>query len=139
MPLPGARDLLHACAERGLRVVLASSAKAEELDMLRGLLDSDDVITEATSSADASEGKPAPDILQAALDGSGLSPERVVFVGDAVWDAKAAERAGVPFVGVTCGGTPGPQLREAGAVDVRRDPADLLAHLHEGAIGGLSR
>jgi HAD superfamily hydrolase (TIGR01509 family) len=135
--LPGAKELLHACAGHGLDVVLASSASEEELDALRSTLDADDAITVATSSADADSGKPAPDILQSALDQSGLDADRVVFVGDAVWDGEAAKRAGVTFVGVTCGGTPAEKLREAGAVEVWRDPAELLEHLADSAIGRL--
>jgi phosphoglycolate phosphatase-like HAD superfamily hydrolase len=60
-----------------------------------------------------------------------------VFVGDAVWDAKAAGRIDVTFVGLTCGGTPETDLRAAGAVEVWRDPADLLAHLDESEVGRL--
>jgi HAD superfamily hydrolase (TIGR01549 family) len=125
-PLPGAVELMHTCAKRGLRVVLASSASDEELAALRSALDADDAIHTATSSSDADAGKPSPDILQAALDQSGLSRERVHFVGDSVWDAEAAKRTGVPFIGVTCGGTSEAELREAGAIEVWRDPADLL-------------
>ncbi len=136
-PLPGARDLLAGCAARGLEVVLASSASADELDALRTALDSDDVITAATSSSDADAGKPEPDILQAALEQSGLDPQHVVFVGDAVWDGHAARKAGVTFVALTCGGTPEDELRDAGAGEVYRDPAALLAALDEGAIGRL--
>ena len=80
-PLPGAADVLRACAERGLAVVLASSAKERELTILRRVVDADDVITAATSSSDAERSKPAPDILEAALDQSGVDPERAVFVG----------------------------------------------------------
>ncbi|MGH8961693.1 MAG: HAD family hydrolase [Jatrophihabitantaceae bacterium] len=127
--LPGAGELVRACAARSLRVVLASSASQEELDALRSALDADDAIDTATSSSDADSGKPAPDILQAALDQSGLAPERCVFVGDAVWDGQAAARAGVVFVGVTCGGTSEAELRENGAVEVWRDPAELLTNL----------
>jgi len=135
--LPGAAKLLHACADRGLDVVLASSASEEELKALTSALDADDAITVATSSADADSGKPAPDILEAALKQSGLSAERVVLVGDAVWDGDSAKRAGVTFVGVTCGGTPESELRAAGAVEVWRDPAQLLDKLAESAIGQL--
>jgi HAD superfamily hydrolase (TIGR01509 family) len=133
-PLPGARDLVRTCADRGLDVVLASSAAQEELDALKSALDVDDAIAAATSSNDAEAGKPAPDILQAALDESGLSAEQVVFVGDAVWDGRAAERAGITFIGVTCGGTPAEDLREAGAVEVWDDPAHLLANLEKSVI-----
>jgi HAD superfamily hydrolase (TIGR01509 family) len=133
--LPGAQDLVRACAERGLDVVLASSAAEEELSALRSALDADDAITAATSSSDADEGKPEPDILEAALDESGLSADQVVFVGDAVWDGRAAERAGITFIGVTCGGTPAEDLRAAGAVEVWDDPAHLLSNLDKSVIG----
>ena len=73
-PLPGARDLLRACADRGLRVVLATSAAEHEAAVLRAALDVDDVIDTVTSSADAEQSKPAPDILAAALDQSGWPP-----------------------------------------------------------------
>lgn len=135
--LPGARDLLRACHDRGLTVVLASSAKDEELDALRSVVDADDAIDTATSSSDAESGKPDPGIVLAALESSDLAAEHAVFVGDAIWDGYAAQRAGVTFVGVTCGGTPELELRRAGAVEVWRDPADLLAHLEESVIAKL--
>jgi HAD superfamily hydrolase (TIGR01509 family) len=138
-PLPGAADLLRRCRERGLDVVLASSASDEELSALKSALDADDVITAATSASDAEAGKPAPDILQAALEQSGLDPAKVVFVGDAVWDGYAAQRAGVRFVGLTCGGTPEPELRGAGALEVWRDPKELLENFERSALGSLVR
>jgi HAD superfamily hydrolase (TIGR01509 family) len=138
-PLPGARELLRSCAERGLQVVLASSASEDELAALRGALGAEDEIAVTTSAADAEQAKPAPDLLQAALNQAGLAPDRVVFVGDAVWDGAAAAKAGVTFVGLTCGGTPESELREAGAAEVWRDPAHLHEHLDESCLGGLTR
>ena len=132
-PLPGAADLLRACAERGLTVVLASSAKEPELKRLRRVLDADDVITAATSSADAESSKPAPDILQAALDQSDVDPGNCVFVGDAVWDVKAAGKLDIPCIGLECGGTSAAELADAGAVATYRDPAALLAAVVGGA------
>jgi HAD superfamily hydrolase (TIGR01509 family) len=132
--LPGAADLVRACHKNGLTVVLASSAKDEELDALRSALDADDAIDVATSSSDADSGKPDPDIIQVALKKAGLDPAEVVFVGDAVWDGYACAKAGVQFVGVTCGGTPEADLREAGAVEVWKNPAELLANLDESVL-----
>lgn len=133
-PLPGAADLVRACHERGLTVVLASSAKADELAALRDALDADDAVDAATSSSDADQGKPEPDIVQVALDQGGLAAAQAVFVGDAVWDGYATQRAGVTFIGVTCGGTPEGELREAGAVEVWADPAELLDNLEKSVI-----
>ncbi|RLP98636.1 HAD family hydrolase [Micromonospora sp. CV4] len=133
-PLPGAAALLRACAERGLRVVLATSASEQEVGALRHALDADDVIETVTSSADAQQSKPAPDILVAALDQSGLAAERVVFVGDSVWDVAAAGKLDIPCVGLTCGGTSRGELAGAGAVAVYDDPAGLLATLDESPV-----
>ncbi|MEH0841570.1 HAD family hydrolase [Micromonospora sp. CPCC 205711] len=139
VPLPGAADLLRACAASGLRVVLATSAAEHEITALRAALDADDVIDTVTSSADAEESKPAPDILVAALEQSGLDARRVVFVGDAVWDVAAAGQLDIPCVGLTCGGTSRGELAGAGAVAVYEDPADLLARLADSPLAGRGR
>ena len=136
-PLPGAAELVRAVAGRGLAVALASSARADELAQLRRVIGADDVIDTATSSSDAKESKPAPDILQAALDRSDVDPRRAVFVGDAVWDVRAAGELGIPCIGLTCGGTGAAELREAGAVATYADPAALLNDLPGSPIARL--
>ncbi|MGN9777335.1 HAD family hydrolase [Micromonospora sp. H33] len=133
-PLPRAADLLRACADRGLRVVLATSAAEHEVGALRRALAADDVIGTVTSSADAQESKPAPDILVAALDQAGLDAARTVFVGDSVWDVAAAGRLAIPCVGLTCGGTSRCELAGAGAVAVYDDPAALLDGLADSPL-----
>jgi HAD superfamily hydrolase (TIGR01509 family) len=134
-PLPGAARLLRACHERGLRVILASSAGPRELEVLRSALDADDAIDDATSASDVHESKPAPELVQVALQKAGTSPEAAVFVGDAVWDAKACGRAGVRCVGVLSGGTSEPELRSAGATRVYPGPAELLEALPASLLG----
>ena len=136
-PLPGAPELLRTCAERGLAVVLASSAKERELGILREVIDADDAITAATSSSDAEQSKPAPDILEAALHQSGVDPRRCVFVGDSIWDVKAAAKLDIPCIGLVCGGTSAAELREAGAIATYDDPAALLRELESSAIAKL--
>jgi HAD superfamily hydrolase (TIGR01509 family) len=138
-PLPRAADLLRVCAARGLRVVLATSAAEHEVRALRAALDVDEVIDTVTSSADARESKPAPDILVAALEQSGLDAARVVFVGDSVWDVAAADKLDIPCIGLACGGTSRAELADAGAVAVYEDPADLLDRLADSAIAALRR
>jgi len=132
-PLPGAADLLRACAGAGLAVVLASSASGPELEKLRAALDCDDVITAATSSADADRSKPSPDILSAALAQSGLPATGVVFVGDSVWDVEAAARLEIACIGLTCGGIAAAELRDAGAVEIYDSPSELLDRLEDSA------
>jgi HAD superfamily hydrolase (TIGR01509 family) len=134
-PLPGAADLLRACKKRGLRVVLASSADAREFAALRGALDADDAIDEATSSADVERSKPAPDLVRVALDKAGVEPDAAVFVGDTVWDVEACGKAGVPCIGVLSGGISRAELLEAGAAEVYDGPAELLAGLPRSILG----
>jgi phosphoglycolate phosphatase-like HAD superfamily hydrolase len=107
-------------------VVLASSATNRDLGALREVLDADDAIDAVTSSEDADESKPSPDILSVALDKARVVAGEAVFVGDAAWDVKASSALQIPCVGLECGGTSSAELREAGAVETWRDPAHLL-------------
>ncbi|WP_349469317.1 HAD family hydrolase [Paenarthrobacter sp. CAP02] len=137
-PFDSARDLLAACSDAGLAVGLASSAQQRDLDVSRHLLDAGSSIDAWTSSNDAEESKPAPDILVACLEKLGVDPEDAVFVGDAVWDVKAGAAIGVPVVALTCGGISEAELRDAGAAEVYDNPQHLLEHLETSLIGKLS-
>jgi HAD superfamily hydrolase (TIGR01509 family) len=125
-PLPGAAALLRACRGAGLRVVLASSADPRELEVLRAALDCDDAIDEFTSAGEVDASKPAPDLVQVALAKADAGPEEAVFVGDAVWDVHACQRAGIRCLGVLTGGFSQDELLSAGAAAVYETPEQLL-------------
>ena len=127
--LPGAADLARAVKERGATVVLATSGKPDDVEVLRRTLGADEWIDAAVNSSEVESSKPEPDIFAQALEVAGSRPEDALVIGDTVWDVKAAAACGVPCVAVTCGGISEAELRDAGAVDVRRDPADLVARL----------
>ncbi|MBW5424902.1 HAD-IA family hydrolase [Streptomyces sp. BG9H] len=134
--LNGARDLLHALHGRGRRIVLATSAGGAELGALRRAIDADDVIAGIASADDVESGKPAPDPVHHALDIAECAPDEALFVGDTVWDMRAASRAGVRSIALLSGGIPRADLEEAGAGAVYADPADLLGHLDSEALIG---
>lgn len=134
-PLPGARDLLRACAERGWQVVVASSASARELEVLLKVIDAGDAIAAVTGADDVDEAKPAPDVVGAALRKVGADPARSVMVGDTVWDVQAADRAGVRCISVLTGGFSRAELRGAGAVEAYQDAAEVLAGLEQSILG----
>lgn len=136
-PLPGAKELLHRVAGLGLQVILASSTPEDELEMLRKVLDWDDVIAATTSSRDV-DAKPEPGIVQVALDRAGVIAGDAVFVGDSVWDAHAAKAADVPCIGVCSGGIAAAELQAAGAAPVFAEPRDLLDQLASTRIGTLA-
>jgi HAD superfamily hydrolase (TIGR01509 family) len=135
-PLPGAADLLRACKRRGLTVVLASSADEPEFRALRAALDAEDAIDEATFSGDVEASKPAPDLVEVALDRAGVPPERAVFIGDTVWDVRACQKAGVPCIGLLSGGISYGELTEAGAAQIYPGPGELLAAFDRSPLGG---
>ncbi len=123
--LPGARGLVRALHDAGMVVVLASSAPEDDVARFRELLDVDDWLEGATSSDDADASKPDADIFEVAMDRFGLDPAQTVAIGDTTWDAKAAARAGIAFVGVETGGTDRQPLLDEGALAVHPDAADL--------------
>ena len=133
---PKAAELLSACAERGLTVVLATSGAKDDLDwMLPAIGAPDGVIAGTTTSADVDAAKPHPDLLEVAMRDHGLDPARTVAVGDTVYDVEAATKAGLSCVALLCGGIGADELRDA--VARYDDPAALLAALDSSPIGSL--
>jgi HAD superfamily hydrolase (TIGR01549 family) len=116
-PLPGARELLAELHDGGLAVILASSAKQEEVDHYLDLLGARDLVAGWTTSADVEQTKPEPDLIRAAMEKAG-GDGPWLMIGDSVWDARAAANAGVPTLGVLSGGFSEEELHEAGAAAV---------------------
>jgi HAD superfamily hydrolase (TIGR01509 family) len=116
-PMEGARELIERLREEGATVILASSAKAEEIDHYLDLLDARELVDGWTTSADVENTKPEPDLVHAAVEKAG-GDEPSVMVGDSVWDVKAAKAAGLQTLAVLTGGFSEAELREAGAVQV---------------------
>jgi len=137
-PLPGATALLDAVADRGLQVALATSAPENELSTLRKVLGRDDIVSAVTSSADVDTAKPQPDIVEVAMQRTGVTAPRAVFVGDTIWDIRAARRAGVACLCVLSGGIARDELNAEGAAAVFDDPAQLLEDIHTTPIAALT-
>jgi HAD superfamily hydrolase (TIGR01509 family) len=121
------RALFERIRADGTRVVLASSAKADELEIYKKIANIEDLTDVETSSDDAEESKPEPDIFEAALSKLGdVAPDEVVVVGDTPYDAEAAGKAGLRAIGVLCGGFSEDSLCKAGCVAIYQGPSDLL-------------
>jgi len=126
-PFSAVPDLLRRVRDAGLRVAIASSAKKDELHSYLEIAGIADQVEEATSSEDVDESKPAPDLFEVILGKLKIEGRDAVAIGDTPYDAEAAAKAGVPSIGVLCGGFTERQLREAGCVEVYPGPAALLA------------
>lgn len=126
-PFDGAAELIAALDRDGTRVVLASSAKEEEVDRYLDLLGARDLAHAWTTAADVDATKPDPDLVEAALEQAGT--RAAVMVGDTVWDVEAAARAGIASVAVLSGGFGRAELESAGAAAVFDSVAELVAEL----------
>jgi HAD superfamily hydrolase (TIGR01509 family) len=133
--LPGAGELLRAVKAAGLAVVLATSAKKQDLTVLLEAIGGDEPVDELVSSGDVESSKPAPDIFSAALERADVPAAEAVAVGDTRWDIEAAAGAGLACVGMLSGGWSAGELLGYGAVKVYEGPADLLAHLDASPLG----
>lgn len=128
-PLADARRLIETLVQRDHTVILASSAKEDELNHYLDLLDARELADDWTSSADVEETKPEPDLIKAAIEKAGEGP--AVMIGDSTWDFEAGERAGIASVAVLTGGFSELELREAGASVVFETLAELIDGLNE--------
>jgi HAD superfamily hydrolase (TIGR01509 family) len=122
--MKGATELLRELREAAPTAILASSAKAEEVEHYIDLLDASELVDGWTTAADVERTKPHPDLIQAALGKVGREG-RAVMVGDSTWDVKAAAAAGIPTLAVLTGGFSEEELREAGAAAVFESIGEL--------------
>ena len=124
-PFPQVRELLERFLEDGFVLAVASSAKESELGPLLERAGVKDLIAKTTSSDDAENSKPDPDIVLAAIKRAGCPKDRTIMIGDTPYDVAAARRAGIEIVGFECGGWTGEAL--SGSLATYRDAAHLLA------------
>ena len=103
-------------------------------DRLLELVDHADALQERISGSDAERSKPAPDLIEVALESVG--GRRALVVGDAVWDVESARKAELPCFALLTGGFSADELRSAGAVDVLETPRDLVNRLDEVLAAG---
>jgi HAD superfamily hydrolase (TIGR01509 family) len=116
-----------ALKDRGLTVVAASSAKKDELKPLLAIAGAEALMDDATSSDDAEESKPDPDIVNAALRQAKARAADAVMIGDTPYDIEAAGRAGVRAIAFRSGGWGDGDLKDA--VAIYDGPSDLLENL----------
>jgi HAD superfamily hydrolase (TIGR01549 family) len=134
-PLSMVPQLFRRIREQGTKIVLASSAKRDEVEEYEKLLQVEDLVEHETSSDDAERSKPHPDVFVAAMKRLGNPPAQdVLAVGDTAYDAQATAAISVACIGVLSGGWSDQELRQAGCIQVYAGPADLLARFDESPL-----
>ena len=125
--IPGAADAIQGLKDAGLKVVLTTGFAPVTRDALIDGLGWRDLVDLALSPIDAGRGRPAPDLVLAALLRTQTSSVQAVAVaGDTVSDVESGRRAGAGFVaGVLTGAHDRPALSTAGADAVLSDVTAL--------------
>lgn len=139
IPFHGVQDLIRGAHDRGLAVVYCTSGSPDDVEDFRRKIGCDDLVDAVVNSSDVEQSKPAPDIVQAALDAVGVAPQDAVMVGDTVYDVRAAHAAGVAAIGLVGGGISEQELRAAGADAVYGNVSELVQALAESPVGRLFR
>lgn len=134
-PFSAVPQLLRRVHDAGLKVAAASSAKRSELEVYLDIAGIKDLVDVATSSEDAEQSKPAPDIFQVALKKLGIEGPQAIAIGDTPYDAEAARKAGISTIGMLCGGFTEADLRKGGCVAVYPGPGALLACFDASPLG----
>jgi HAD superfamily hydrolase (TIGR01509 family) len=131
-PFPEVRTLLTRMRERGLKLVAASSSKADEVEKLLEIAGVTDLMDESTSASDTRNSKPDPDLIHSGLERIGLPAGEVVMLGDTPYDIQAAGKAGVGVIAFRSGGFEDEDLDDALAI--YDGAADLLARYDDSPL-----
>lgn len=129
VPLPGAQELLAALDQAAIPWSIATSSRPEQaLPSVRAL----GLVHEPrlTDGSHVKQAKPAPDLLLLAAEQLEIPTHRCWYVGDATWDMRAAQSAGMTRVGVPTGAVTLEVLISAGAQLAYRS----LSELHDELI-----
>ena len=130
--LPGSRELVQRVKKDGLKAIVATSARDQELKDLLKAARVDDLMEERATASDAKRSKPDPDIVHAAVEESGVPPQELIMIGDTPYDIEAAARAQVRCIAFRSGGWTDDKLE--GAVEIYDGPADLLKNYDSSII-----
>lgn len=122
-PIPGATEFIQRCPAAGWHVALATGgwARSAKVKLEAAGLPTDTALASANDSNERI-GIVGQAIRCAAE--SGVIADKVVLVGDALWDLETAQRLHMPFIGIATGNR-AEQLRSAGATHVFPDFLDL--------------
>ncbi len=133
-PFSAVPDLLRRARGAGLRIAIASSAKKDELEKYLAIAESSVWWTSRPRPKTSTSPSRHPDIFDVVLEKLGIEGGAAVAIGDTPYDAIAAGKAGIPTIGVLCGGFTESSLREAGCVEVYPGPSTIYARFDDTAL-----
>lgn len=130
--LPGVLELLADLLARGVSLGICSNKPRAFTEELVECLRLGDTFAMVLGPEDVARRKPAPDMLIEAVKRSGLSRDRVLYVGDMSVDVQTARGAGVTVWAVASGSETEQEIRASG-------PDQLFGNMMELHAGLLSK
>lgn len=124
VPYDGILPFLTEMKKRGFHMAIVSN-KADPMVQLLRTLYFDDLISVAVGELEGIARKPAPDMVEIAMQRLGCTAENAVYIGDSEVDIETAKNAGLPCLSVGWGFRDEKTLRHAGANKVCHSPAEL--------------
>ena len=126
---PNAENLLRTCKKRGMGVGIVTTKHRYRIVSIFEKFATGDVADVIIGNEDVRMEKPHPEGLEKAAAFFGCGKVRVLYVGDSVVDAEAAQRAGLDFAAVLTGTTPKENFLPYRPVAVAKDLSALEAFL----------
>lgn len=129
--IAGAEDTFDWCRGNGIKVALTTGFDRELAGLLVARMQWESRVDALICNDDVNAGRPAPDLILAAMQRVGVADvARVAVVGDTVSDLEAGENAGTGWnIGVLSGAHAKDRLSEAPHTDLIPSVADLPALL----------
>ena len=122
---PGARELLSALRDGGVKVAMVSTKRGETIRRIFDYQKVGHLVDLILGGKDVSRPKPDPEGLNLTLERLEVPRDRALFCGDTVIDAQVARNAGVDFCAVLNGTTPGSAFAEYPHVHIAPDLEEL--------------
>jgi len=127
-PLDGAIELLAALKAGGAALAIVTSNSSKTVRRWFGRHPGASI--DAVVGCDSLLGlKPAPDMLNRALEMFSVEPSGAAYVGDTEGDVRAANNCGIRFYGIAATDDSRDLLQKAGASEIFASPAELAIHL----------
>ena len=128
---PGVKETLEELKKRGKILCIASSKKAKPLNVMLEKYEIKELFDFVVGADEVKERKPAPEMIEKAIENVGCSKEEVVMIGDARFDIEMAKNAGVRSIGVSYGVESREKLLELGADVVIDNFSQILEFLEQ--------
>ena len=116
--LDGTLDVVKKIRQNGYKTAILTNNGRSSVEKIMEQIPLREYFDVIQTRHESPKPKPYPDGLLKIVSSLHLNKDEVVYVGDAMIDAAAAQRAGIEFWGVATGETPEYVLRDAGASKV---------------------